>query len=92
MGRLGILVQVTLRVVLQKSVQRELQTITFPALLQQLTLTQQAYVAALQNGSLTAIADALAQIDETQVLQQLLALRINAAFAARCCLRPHHGS
>lgn len=50
-GRLGIIVNLTFTIVQQKPVQRELQTISFPTFLQQLTATQQAYLAAIQVSS-----------------------------------------
>lgn len=66
MGRLGIIIELTVRIVLQKAVQRELQTIQIDTLIDQLTVTQHAYAAAQQNGSIIELAAALNQIDETQ--------------------------
>lgn len=71
-GRLGIIINLTVRIVLQKAVQRELQTIQIDTLIDQLTVTQHAYAAAQQNGSIIELAAALDQIDETQASKLLI--------------------
>ena len=66
-GRLGILTSVTLSVVAQRAVQRLLQTISTANFTAQVTAVQEAYKAALQDGSADALGVALSPIDETQV-------------------------
>jgi FAD/FMN-containing dehydrogenase len=67
LGRLGILTSVTFSIVPQRAVQRLLQTTSTANFTSQVMAVQEAYKAALNNGSTDALGAALSKIDETQV-------------------------
>lgn len=67
MGRLGIIVKVTLSMVPNIQVRRTLDQMSTQDFIDQIKGTQAAYVQALASASPEAVADALAEIDETQV-------------------------
>ena len=69
-GRLGVLTSVTLSIVTQRAVQRLLQTTSAINFTAQLMIVQEAYKAAVNNGSADALGAALSQVDETQVLSR----------------------
>ncbi len=83
MGRLGVLTSVELSIVQQRPVQRLLQTISAAEFTAQIKAVQDAYTAALSSGSVIALAAALSQIDETQVIMAAVC-RVSADTEARC--------
>ena len=66
-GRLGIITQLTLRIIPQLAVQRSLAQISDAQFAQQVKLTQDAYTSALSSGNQSLVDAALSQLDETQV-------------------------
>lgn len=66
-GRLGIITQLTLKIVPQQSVQRVEQDMTVAKFADQVKQVQDAYVQAKQTGSASAIWAALHSLNETQV-------------------------
>lgn len=67
-GRLGIITQLTLKIVPQQSVQRAEQDMTAVKFADQVKQVQDAYLQAKQTGSASAIWTALHSLNETQVL------------------------
>ncbi|KAK9839103.1 hypothetical protein WJX74_009638 [Apatococcus lobatus] len=66
-GRLGIITQLTLRIIPQQAVQRSQAQLSDAQFAQQIKLTQDAYTSALDGGNQSLVVAALAQLDETQV-------------------------
>lgn len=81
-GRLGIITQVTMGIVPNIQVERSLQQLTTQQFIDQIKRTQDKYVQALQEGSSAAVAEALAELDETQVRQ----LHVRTSLAAAISL------
>jgi FAD/FMN-containing dehydrogenase len=71
-GRLGVLTQVTLRIVPQEEVTRKLQDLTWDEFLGQVKSVQEAYRAAQGAGDEEGMQAALFLVDETQVRMRLL--------------------
>lgn len=67
-GRLGIITQLTLKIVPQQAVQRAEQDMTASKFADQVKQVQDAYLQAKQTGSASAIWTALHSLNETQVL------------------------
>lgn len=67
-GRLGIITQLTLKIVPQHAVQRAEQDMTASKFADQVKQVQDAYLQAKQTGSASAIWTALHSLNETQVL------------------------
>ena len=68
MGRLGIITQLTLKIVPQQAVQRAEQDMTASKFADQVKQVQDAYLQAKQTGSASAIWTALHSLNETQVM------------------------
>jgi len=82
-GRLGVLTSVEPSIVQQRPVQRLLQTTSTAEFTAQVKAVQDAYTAALNSGSIIALAAALSQIDETQVIMAPVC-PVSADTEARC--------
>lgn len=67
-GRLGVITKLKMRIMPQQSVTRSTQTLNLNEFADQIMATQEAYKAAKQSGDVSAIQEALFQVDETQAL------------------------
>lgn len=67
-GRLGVITELTMRIIPQKAVKRNLDSINFQQFAAQIQATQRDYVAAKKANNYTAVQDALFQLDNTQAL------------------------
>lgn len=69
-GRLGIITELTMRIIPQKAVKRSLDSVNYKQFAAQIQATQRDYVAAKNANNYTAVQDALFQLDNTQALWQ----------------------
>jgi FAD/FMN-containing dehydrogenase len=67
-GRLGIITELTMRIIPQKAVKRNLDSVNYKQFAAQIQATQRDYVAAKNANNYTAVQDALFQLDNTQAL------------------------
>jgi FAD/FMN-containing dehydrogenase len=67
-GRLGVITRLRINVSAQQPVDRRLQEMTFEEFVDQIEAVQEAYRDAVKAGSLPAVLQALASLDETQVM------------------------
>jgi FAD/FMN-containing dehydrogenase len=81
-GRLGIIVDLTMRIVHQRAVRRSMQDLSFNNFAAQVKAVQQQYVAAKGSKNVDAMKEAIYQLDETQVWGARVLLRCRAVLSS----------